>query len=41
VLLNAPRPDILRFMPALNLSPEETDLMLTTLQGAVRQVLAA
>jgi acetylornithine/N-succinyldiaminopimelate aminotransferase len=40
VLLNAPRPNLLRFMPALNLSQEETDTMLATLDGALRQALA-
>lgn len=40
VLLNAPRPNLLRFMPALNLSQEDTDTMLATLDGALRQALA-
>jgi acetylornithine/N-succinyldiaminopimelate aminotransferase len=40
VLLNAPRPNLLRFMPALNLSQEETDTMLATLDSALRQALA-
>ena len=40
VLLNAPRPNLLRFMPALNLSQEEIDTMLATLDGALRQALA-
>jgi len=39
VLLNAPRPNLLRFMPALNLSQEETDTMLATLDGALRLAL--
>jgi hypothetical protein len=35
-LLNAPRPNLLRVMPALNLS-EETDAMLVMLEGASRK----
>ncbi len=31
LLLNAPRPNLLRFFPALNVSPEEIDIMLTIL----------
>ena len=38
LLLNAPRPNLLRFMPALNLSQEETDGMLLTLEGVLRKV---
>ncbi len=30
--------DLLRFMPALNLSPEETDTMLAMLEDVLRQV---
>ena len=41
LLLNAPRPNLLRFMPALNLSQEETDSMLLTLEGALRKVAQA
>jgi len=38
LLLNAPRPNLLRFMPALNLSLEETDTMLAMLEDALRQM---
>ena len=38
LLLNAPRPNLLRFMPALNLSREEIDIMLAMLEDVVRQV---
>jgi acetylornithine/N-succinyldiaminopimelate aminotransferase len=41
LLLNSPRPNLLRFMPALNLSNEEIDTMLGTLEKALRQALAA
>jgi len=37
LLLNAPRPNLLRFMPALNLKHEETDAMLSTLEKALEQ----
>jgi acetylornithine/N-succinyldiaminopimelate aminotransferase len=40
LLLNTPRPSLLRFMPALNLSLEEIDTMLAILENAVRQALA-
>jgi acetylornithine/N-succinyldiaminopimelate aminotransferase len=40
LLLNSPRPDTLRFMPALTVSREEIDLMLAGLDGALRRVLA-
>lgn len=33
LLLNSPRPDLLRFMPALNVTEEEIDLMLKMLSG--------
>jgi acetylornithine/N-succinyldiaminopimelate aminotransferase len=33
VLLNAPRPDTLRFMPALNVTRQEIDLMIQCLDG--------
>jgi acetylornithine/N-succinyldiaminopimelate aminotransferase len=33
LLLNAPRPDVLRFMPALNVSAGDVDRMLATLEG--------
>ena len=35
LLLNSPRPDLLRFMPALNLSTEEIDLMLKLLSDVI------
>jgi acetylornithine/N-succinyldiaminopimelate aminotransferase len=44
VLLNAPRPDALRFMPALNVRRQEIDLMIDSLDlvltkaGAARRV---
>ena len=37
LLLNAPRPNLLRFMPALNLKHEETDAMLSTLEKVLEQ----
>ncbi|KPK27947.1 MAG: acetylornithine aminotransferase [Betaproteobacteria bacterium SG8_40] len=39
LLLNAPRPHLLRFMPALNVSQEEIDTMLAMLDDALRQTL--
>ena len=41
LLLNAPRPNLLRFMPALNLSQDETDLMLSMLEDVLRRVAPA
>lgn len=38
LLLNAPRPDLLRFMPALNISAEEIDAMLAWLDALIAQV---
>lgn len=35
LLLNSPRPDLLRFMPALNLSTDEIDLMLRLLSEVI------
>lgn len=40
LLVNAPQPHVLRFMPALNVSREESDQMLSILEQAVRQTLA-
>ena len=40
LLLNSPRPDLLRFMPALNVTTEEIDLMLEQLSGVIAQVKA-
>jgi acetylornithine/N-succinyldiaminopimelate aminotransferase len=37
LLINAPRPDTLRFMPALNVSREEIDRMLLLLEGVLRE----
>jgi acetylornithine/N-succinyldiaminopimelate aminotransferase len=39
LLLNAPRPNLLRFMPALNLSVEEIDTMLEILEDGLCRVL--
>ena len=41
LLLNAPRPNLLRFMPALNVTRDEIDTMLTLLEQTVRTVLTA
>ena len=41
LLLNAPRPHLLRFMPALNVTREEIDEMLTLLDGALRRIRQA
>lgn len=38
LLLNAPRGNLLRFMPALNVTAEEIDTMLTQLDGLIAQV---
>lgn len=38
MLLNAPRPGLLRFMPALNVTAEEIDLMLTRLDQVITEV---
>ena len=35
LLLNSPRPDLLRFMPALNLSTDEIDLMLSLMSDVI------
>ena len=37
LLLNAPRPNLLRFMPALNLKRDEADAMLSTLEKVLEQ----
>lgn len=39
LLLNAPRPDLLRFMPALNVSNEEIDTMLAGLETILNNVV--
>ncbi|MOA68645.1 acetylornithine transaminase protein [compost metagenome] len=41
LLLNAPRPNLLRFMPALNVTAEEVDTMLAQLDGLIAQVRKA
>ena len=38
MLLNSPRSDVLRFMPALNISADEIDLMLVWLDEVIAQV---
>jgi len=40
LLLNSPRPDLLRFMSALNVTTEEIDLMLELLSGVIDQATA-
>ena len=40
LLLNAPRPNLLRFMPALNVTEPEIDTMLKMLDGVLDQVLS-
>jgi acetylornithine/N-succinyldiaminopimelate aminotransferase len=40
LLINSPRPDALRFMPALNVTAEEVDLMLAGLDAALAASLA-
>ncbi|HEY7039703.1 MAG TPA: aminotransferase class III-fold pyridoxal phosphate-dependent enzyme, partial [Methylomirabilota bacterium] len=37
LLVNAPRPDTLRFMPALNVTRDEIDQMLEMLDGVLRE----
>ena len=41
VLLNAPRPDSIRFMPALNVRRQEIDLMIDSLDGLLTKAGAA
>ncbi len=41
LLLNAPRASLLRFMPALNLTQGETDLMLAMLEDVLRRTVPA
>jgi len=38
LLLNSPRPDLLRFMPSLNVTKEELDQMLTMLSGVLDKI---
>lgn len=40
LLINSPRPNLLRFMPALNVSHEEIDQMISMLSTCLEQVLA-
>jgi acetylornithine/N-succinyldiaminopimelate aminotransferase len=40
LLLNAPRPDTLRFMPALTVSAEEIDAMIALLDAALGKRLS-
>jgi len=40
VLLNAPRPNLLRFMPALNVSQEEVETMLSVLDQVLRETVS-
>lgn len=40
LLINSPKPELLRFMPALNVSLTEIDAMLVRLQAALRDVLS-
>ena len=37
LLINAPRPDTLRFMPALNVTRDEIDEMLVLLESVLRE----
>ena len=41
LLLNAPRPDAIRFMPALNIGRQEIDLMIESLDGLLTKAGAA
>jgi acetylornithine/N-succinyldiaminopimelate aminotransferase len=41
LLLNSPRPDLLRFMPALNVSTEEIDRMIVMLAEVLETIAAA
>ena len=38
LIINSPRPDVLRFMPALNVSAVEVDRMLGQLDGLLGRV---
>ncbi|MFZ6875626.1 acetylornithine transaminase [Undibacterium sp. Di27W] len=38
LLINSPRPDLLRFMPALNVSKEEIDQLISMLRVVIQQV---
>ncbi|MBY0572820.1 MAG: acetylornithine transaminase, partial [Undibacterium sp.] len=41
LLINSPRPDLLRFMPALNVTYEEIDTMITMLSEVITKVMAS
>jgi acetylornithine/N-succinyldiaminopimelate aminotransferase len=41
LLLNSPRPDLLRFMPALNVTIEEIDQMVAMLSDVLRSIKQA
>jgi acetylornithine/N-succinyldiaminopimelate aminotransferase len=41
LLLNSPRPAVLRFMPALNVSREEIDQMIARLKSALRETMSS
>jgi len=38
LLLNSPRPNLLRFMPALNVTEDEIDQMIAMLSGVLKQL---
>ncbi|MGB7480955.1 MAG: acetylornithine transaminase, partial [Burkholderiaceae bacterium] len=38
LLLNSPRPNLLRFMPALNVTEDEIDQMISMLSGVLKQL---
>ncbi len=38
LLINSPRPDLLRFMPALNVTKEEIDQLISMLRAVIQQV---
>ena len=38
LLLNSPRPNLLRFMPALNISREELKQMVDLLRGVIKSI---
>jgi len=40
LLVNGPRPDSLRFMPALNVSTAEVDLMIGILDEVLGRIIA-
>jgi acetylornithine/N-succinyldiaminopimelate aminotransferase len=39
LLLNSPKPDLLRFMPALTVTPTEVDAMIAILEPALAEAL--